>query len=309
VARVWEARAAVARKVALPPRTAVIGVGGATLGGSHKTPLTLALSLSLARRGELVSVVEHGYGARVRGARVVDAAETARAVGDDAAWLARELAAEGVAVAVGERGAALSIAARAASVVVVDGLLQARPRPLALSLLALDALSPWGADACPPAGDRRASRAALLAAADAVVAVHDGAPYHDALAEVAEAVPLFAVRAEVSLAFIDGRPLTFSELRGARVGVVLAVARPDRVLRTLAASGIRPAVTRLFADHALPQRRASHDAVDLWLTTPKCATKLDPTYDGAPVVVLRRTLALPDALVARCVEAIGPFRR
>jgi tetraacyldisaccharide-1-P 4'-kinase len=256
-----------------------------------------------------VSVVVHGYGVRIRGARVVDPAETAHAVGDDAAWVARELGAVGISVAVGERSEALSVAARASSIVLVDGLLQARPRPLTLSLLAVDAASPWGADACPPAGDRRASRAALLDAADAVVAVYDGAPDQGALAEIARAVPVFGVRADVSMSFADGRPLAFSDLRGARVGVVLAVARPDRVLRTLAACGIRPAVTRLFADHAFPRGRAGRDAVDVWLTTPKCATKLDPTYDGAPVAVLRRTLALPDALLARCVEAIAPLRR
>jgi tetraacyldisaccharide 4'-kinase len=306
-ARLWEARAAVERKVTLPAQAPVIGVGGATLGGSHKTPLTLALALSLARRGESVSVVAHGYGARIRGARVVEPGDSARAVGDDAAWLARELAAEGIPVVGGERGGALALAARAASVVLVDGLLQSRPRRLALSLLAVDAASPWGADACPPAGDRRASRASLLAAADAVVAVHDGASIRDALAGVR--VPLFTVPADAVLASSDGRPLAWHELRGARVGVVLAVARPGRVLDTLAAHGIDPAVTRLFADHALPRRCAGRDSVDIWLTTPKCATKLDAIYDGAPVAVLRRTLALPEGLLARCVEAIGSFRR
>jgi tetraacyldisaccharide 4'-kinase len=304
-ARLWEARAVVARPVALPSRARVIGVGGATLGGSHKTPLTLALALRLSHLGASVSVVAHGYGARIRGARVVDPADAARDVGDDAAWLARELSGGGVPVTVGERGAALAISARAASVVLVDGLLQAQPRPLDLSLLALDAASPWGADACPPAGDRRASRAALLGATDAVVAVHDGPLRDDALADVARVVPVFGVRAELAVASADGRPLALSELRGARVGVVLAVARPDRVLCTLAAHGIHPVATRLFADHAFPLPRAGRDDVDIWLTTPKCATKLDSTYDGVPVAVLRRTLALPDALLARCVEAIG----
>ena len=308
VARLWEARADVVREVALPTHAAIIGVGGATLGGSHKTPLTLALSRSLARLGEAVSVVGHGYGARVRPARVVDPADPASAVGDDAAWLSRELAAEGISVAVGERGAALALSARSASVVLVDGLLQTRPRPLALSLLAVDGASPWGSDACPPAGDRRASRPSLLAAADAVVAVHEGAT-HDVLADVARVVPVFAVRAETTIVAAGERPLAFSELRGARVGVVLAVARPDRVLATLASHGIRPSVTRLFADHASPRRRAGRHGVDVWLTTPKCATKLGSTYDGAPVALLRRTLTLPDALLARCVEAVGAFRR
>jgi hypothetical protein len=41
------------------------------------------------------------------------------------------------------RQTAVAQAAAAAEIVIVDGLLQARPRPLALSLLALDGAAPW----------------------------------------------------------------------------------------------------------------------------------------------------------------------
>jgi len=306
--RMWERRAEVVRVVPLPVDSAVIGVGGATLGGSYKTPLTLALAVALGRRGESVRVVGHGYGARVRGARTVHASDSVRRVGDDAAWLARELASEGVSVVTGERAAALELAARPGSVVLVDGLLQARPRRVALALLAVDARSPWGSDACPPAGDRRAARAALLAATDAIVAVGDGVREHGALADIEPIVPVFDVRADVRAHFLDGRLLPFSELRGMRVGVVLAIARPERVLGSLSARGIRPALTHLFADHAFPRARTDARGVDVWLTTPKCATKLPGTRGGAPIAVLRQSLALPDALLARCVEAIRRCR-
>ncbi|HVW26810.1 MAG TPA: tetraacyldisaccharide 4'-kinase [Polyangiaceae bacterium] len=318
-AGVWEARADVVREVPLPSGTAVIGVGGATLGGSYKTPLTLALSLALGRRGA-VSVVGHGYGARVRAPRVVLPADDAAGVGDDAAWLARALAGAGIPVVVGEREAALAEASRAAAVVVVDGMLQALPRPLTLSLLAVDAARPWGSDACPPAGDRRASRAALLGATDAVVAVRDAgedaageapgaAAGRDALAAMASVVPVFTASSEVTVVLPGGRHAPLTELRDARVGVVLAVARADRILRTLRARGVRPAETRLFADHAFPRERGGRRRVDLWLTTPKCATKLGDAYEGATVAEVRQSLTLPDALLALCAEVLPASRR
>jgi hypothetical protein len=42
----------------------------------------------------------------------------------------------------------------------------------------------------------------------------------------------------------------------------------------------------------------------MWLTTPKCATKLDGHYEGAPVVVVRQRLQLPDGLIALCLGAV-----
>src|SRR5206468_557777 len=130
--------------------------------------LVLALARALRAAGVDVAVVAHGYGARVAEARRVRAADDVRAVGDDAAWVARDLDPCDVPVYVGPRAHAVALAARERRHVVVDGLLQASPRRLFASLLAVDADSPWGAGACPPAGDLRAPVATLLAAADAV---------------------------------------------------------------------------------------------------------------------------------------------
>ena len=302
-ARVWAARAVVSRPVALPRGTAVIGVGGATLGGSHKTPVALALAAALSNRGERVAVVAHGYASRLRGAREAAPGDTARGIGDDAAWLARELAPAGVPVFVGDRSRALALAALRAPVIVVDGLLQARPARLALSLLAIDAAAPWGADACPPAGDLRAPRDALLDAADAVVAVAPEEPPGLAI----PGRPYFCVRTELLAGVAsNGEVVDLAAARRVRIGVVLSIARPDRFIRSLAARGIEPVITRLFADHTVPRAAPSHramPAVDMWLTTPKCATKLGEHYEGAPVVVVRQRLLRPDGMVALCLGA------
>jgi tetraacyldisaccharide 4'-kinase len=282
--------------VALPRGARVIGVGGSTLGGSHKTPVTLALAEALKRRGEKVAVVAHGYASRVRGAREASVRDSALAIGDDAAWLARELLPAGVPVFVGDRRQALALAAMRASVVVVDALLQARPERLALSLLAVDAARPWGAGACPPAGDLRAPRDALLGAADAVVAVSPDEPTHP----VIPGRPWFYLRTElVASAATNGEAVDLDAVKRARVGVVLSIARPDRVIRSLAARGIEPVTARLFADHSIPRaaRQRGTPAVDVWLTTPKCATKLGEHFEGAPVVVVRQRFVLPDGLL------------
>jgi tetraacyldisaccharide 4'-kinase len=303
---VWGRRASVVRPVFLPEPSTVIGVGGSTLGGSHKTPLALALAVELRRRGEDVRVVGHGYGVRDVTARAVLDSDTARTVGDDAAWLARELRPCGVPVYVGERSAALALAAAPGAVVLVDGLLQAHPRRLALSLLVVDAHEPWGSGACPPAGDLRATPRALMDATDAIVAVHSGALPSDA-----PSPDVHDVATSLTALHADGTDVALASLARRRVGVVLAIARPERVLRSLRARGIEPVTTLLFADHgALPERRApSHrGAVDLWLTTPKCATKLGAEFEGAPLAVLRQELALPDELLARCLAAVRKAR-
>ncbi|NUQ76863.1 MAG: tetraacyldisaccharide 4'-kinase, partial [Polyangiaceae bacterium] len=90
-----------------------------------------------------------------------------------------------------------------------------------------------------------------------------------------------------------GHAIDLATLRGLRAGLLLAVARPERIRRALLACGIEP-VTRLeFADHAaltiadLERARASaRRDPDVWLTTARCATKLPRELGGAPVLAL-----------------------
>ncbi len=292
----WARRARATRPVALPRGAAVIGIGGTTLGGSYKTPLTLALSRALADHGATVAVVAHGYGGAQKAARSVLPGDTPQTVGDDAVWLHRELSGSGAPVIVGRRSEAIALAARRAPITLVDALLQTEPVRLALSVLAVDALSPWGAGLCPPSGDLRASKAALLRAADVVAAIiseQDG-PSVDASLSTLEHLalaadrPVLPVASELVAARADGGPaMPLSTLAGVRLGLVLAIARPERVVAALL---------------ALRLRRPAHPA-DAWLTTPKCATKLGSDYEGAPLIVLRQRLSIPSDLLRRCLLA------
>src|SRR6185503_8561862 len=91
----------VARPLALPPGVRAIGVGGASLGGSCKTPFAIALVEALAARGLEVALVGHAYRARPGRARAVRADDDVAAVGDDALFAARRLARSDIDVIVG----------------------------------------------------------------------------------------------------------------------------------------------------------------------------------------------------------------
>jgi tetraacyldisaccharide 4'-kinase len=267
-----------ARPLVLPDGVPVVTVGGATLGGSGKTRVALACVRALGRRAFLVG---HAYRARVDAPRLVAPNDPLGLVGDEALVCARA----GVNVVVGPtRQAALDHAvALGAQVVVVDGPLTTRPVRPALAILAVDAAAPWGSGEVVPAGDLRAAKEALVAAADVVVEV-DAAPskaVHDLLA-------------------------------GARFALFSAMARSDRLESAL--SSVPSAVVRAPDHGPLDERvlreirevEARDPPLDLWLATPKCAIHLDPAAT-LPVVVLDEAVALDHALLTR-LQALSHMR-
>lgn len=282
---------AIARPVRVPlrdPRIMTVAVGGATLGGSGKTRIAIACARELAGRGANVLLVGHGYRAAISRARVVGPDDSLEDVGDEALICARELAATTTArVILGPtRQAAIDLAASLAprvDAIVFDGPLQLTPVRASLALLALDARAPWGAGDLPPAGDLRAPREALLAAADRVVDV--------------DATPRAAT--------LDGRSVELAELaaaaRGGRLGLFTAIARPERLERALAEAGLVPEIVVRAADHGpitprLAQELASARA-DLWLATAKCALHLEAVDPGMRVAVLDGGVTLPPAVL------------
>jgi tetraacyldisaccharide 4'-kinase len=309
LSRGWETASArrVARPLSFPADLRVIGVGGPTLGGSYKTPFAIALATALAERGERVAFVGHAYRARPRRARIVSPMDDVREVGDEALLAARTLDVE---VVVGPtRQAALDVAARHATCIVLDGVLQARPSKFACSLLTIDEDLPWGSGKCPPAGDLKAPREALLAAADAVVSVGEGVFPQAAKgafphgAEGAALPPTFARSHLDGARDPEGARASLSDLRSTCFGLLVAIARPDRVIRSLARRGLHAAATIELGDHDQPaifqleRAAARKQRVKLWLTTPKCALKLPPKVAGSPVFVLDHRIELPKTLV------------
>jgi tetraacyldisaccharide 4'-kinase len=295
----------VVRRLRWPEGVRVVAVGGATLGGSGKTPLAIACAAELASRGARVALVGHAYRASPGRARLVDRGDRLSEVGDEALVAARQLAGMARVVVAPSRAAAIALAAQVADVLVLDGVAQTTPVRAALALLAVDAAEPWGhARALPPRGDLRAPVRSLLDAADRVVALGDeldgaSAPPEGA-AHVRVGSPGVRVGEEL-LAWDAVRPL--------RVGLVCALARPERILVALARRGVEPVAVIRGPDHgpirwpgrARTRAGAAVDApfdagVDLWLATPKCALHARGLPFSAPIGVLEQSLSLPGSL-------------
>jgi tetraacyldisaccharide 4'-kinase len=282
-------------------------VGGATLGGAGKTPTVLALARALAERGHRVAIASHGYRARRRDARLASGHVISE--GDEAAWLARELAADAIPVALGPSWTArLAFAAQHAELVLADGLLQTRPARSALALLVVDGELPFGSNHCPPAGDRRASVERLLAACDAIVALlpagSEPSRLHRTLSDTTR--PVYVAESRLLGArFLseDGGANSSSlvapgKLSRLRVGLAVAVARPERILTTLAAHGITPQVVHAIGDHGNFSRPLFPESIDAWLTTAKCSAKLAGRVTQ-PIGILEQRIELSEALVSR----------
>jgi tetraacyldisaccharide-1-P 4'-kinase len=224
-------------------------IGGATLGGSGKTPLAIAAARALSDGGRRVVLVGHAYRARPSRARFVEPDDAVELVGDEALEAARELADTPARVVVAPtRQLAVDFAELAADVLVLDGPLQLTPRRAQLSWLAVDERRPWGSGACPPAGDLRAPRDSLVEAADAIV-------------------PVGALSRGV---WAGGSLLGWGALRQRRLGLVTSVARPQRVVALLKRHGCPPARVLFGPDHGpLPPFANLEGEVDLWVTTGK----------------------------------------
>jgi tetraacyldisaccharide 4'-kinase len=285
---------AIAQPLTIPRGVMVVTVGGATLGGSGKTRIALAVSRALAERGARVILVGHAYRARPTRARVVVQDDALVDVGDEALMCARALGGAGRVVVAPVRQAAVDFAASLAprvDVIVVDGPLQFAPVRASLALLAVDAHAPWGAGALPPAGDLRAPRAALLAQADLVVPV--------------DAMPRAAI--------VDGTRVDLSSLvapaGGPRLGLFTAIARPARLEHALQRAGLDLPVIVRVPDHgpvtAALARRLRAAEVDLWLATDKCRLHLAKVVSGRSIAQLDGACALPPEAGA-ALAALAP---
>jgi tetraacyldisaccharide 4'-kinase len=300
-ARVWGGVARVEVGLRWREGARVVVIGGSTLGGSGKTPLAIACAEELHDAGMRVALVGHAYGASPREARFVRGDEDVRLVGDEALSCQRHLADKQIPVAVApKRQQALDFGLSRADVAIVDGPCQTKPQRAALALLAVDATDPWGGGGrCPPRGDLRAPMDVLLAAVDRVVAI---APEGSRVQPLEETCvrPVDHVWANSNGAILEGRTIDWNELRGCRIGLWTAIARPHRVVRELARRGVHPAVVQACADHGpaeLPTR-GTGGGIDLWLCTSKCRGHLPETLSGVPVATLDYTLRLEGPLKA-----------
>ncbi len=281
----------------------VISVGNLAVGGSSKTPVAAFLAHALASRGARVALLSRGVGGlRAREANVVS--DGARVLlgpadaGDEPCLLAA--LAPGVPVLAGVNRVALGLRAIAlfsADVLVLDDGFQHHRLARDLDLVCLDARLGLGNGHVLPRGPLREGVYAL-SRADALVFTRADAA--EAVPPGTDRLPVGPPRFRVGMRKLGLRPLAggarepLESLRGARVGIVAAIARPDRLARELAELGAEIVARRIFRDHHgyTPADLERLDPDLRWITTAKDAVKLPPEWDPARVVrVLEEALA------------------
>ena len=286
----------------------VVSVGNLAVGGSAKTPVAAFLARELRARGSKVALLSRGVGGRrVRGVNVVSDGERMLAapadVGDEPCLLAA--AAPGVPVLAGAQRVALglrAIAAFGAEVLVLDDGFQHHPLARDLDLVCLDARLGLGNGHVLPRGPLREPPCALRRAHALVwTRAEPGGAAPPGRERLPQDLPEF----RVALTKLGLRPSAGGELaplarlRGARVGLLAAIARPDRLALDLESLGAAVCARRIFADHHgyTPADLAGLDPDLLWVTTAKDAVKIPPAWAGpAELVVLEEELARESAL-------------
>lgn len=273
VASLWGQLVPIARPLVVPTGARVLTIGGATLGGSGKTPLAIACALAIAKTGVRVAFVGHG------------------AARDEAREAASALAPANVPIFVhSSRQRAVDRAAASAEVLVIDGPLNVSPARAHLALLAVDGASPFGSGLCPPRGDLRATPNRLRRWADAIVSVGDGGE--------AEAAGIATHHAALTHLRVRGRSsperslASYADEPPRAVRVATAIARPDRFLRTLARHGLVP------TEHL---ERPDHDTRPLppgkWLVPRKNAHFADGRGVEDEVLWVEYDISLPPSLM------------
>lgn len=288
VSHVWRLGSAIRRAAARPPEMepGTILVGNATLGGSGKTPATIALARHALKLGYRPHIVGHGYRARVRRPHRVDPlVDDAASVGDEAL----EQAAVAPTWVGGRRHELLRAAVGAGATLAIldDGLQDPRIRA-AVALLAIDGDTGVGNGRVFPAGPLREPLQAALERADATLLIGEADGR--------------------LLAMLRGHPVIEAEIRpavdpahwrGRRVLGFAGLARPGKLLRTLTELQCEVVGFAPFPDHHPYQpheimrliERAARERADL-VTTAKDHVRL-------PALLRERIHPLPVALEFR----------
>ncbi len=279
------------RSVRLP--VPVVVVGNLNVGGTGKTPLTIALAEVLRARGYRPGVVSRGYGGRRREPLLLGDAPNPAEVGDEPCLIR----ATGVPVAIGrERPVAAGLLLDAGcDVLIADDGLQHYALARDVEICVIDGVRRFGNRRLLPAGPLREPLARLEHVDFRVC--NGGEP-------AAGEFPMRLLIGEV-VALHDGRRLPLAAFAGQRVHAVAAIGNPSRFFASLRVADIEP-IEHAFADHhafvagdlefgdQLPVLMTDKDAV-------KCRRFARPNWWRVPVRA-ELPAAFYDALVERLVR-------
>ena len=227
-------------------RFPVVSIGNLSTGGAGKTPLTIALTKALERRGLRVDVLSRGYGRRNQRPARADPDGTAQEFGDEPLLIARQT---GVPVYVaGQRfGAGLLAEAEAPAGVssvnlpavhLLDDGFQHRQLYRDVDILLLDGRD-WLKEGLLPAGNLREPVEAARRAAVIAIPAPDGAPELEAaLRAWGWEGPVWRLRRKMEIPDLSGRVAAFC-----------GIARPEQFFAGLEAAGLHIAAQFAFPDH------------------------------------------------------------
>ncbi|HUW26534.1 MAG TPA: tetraacyldisaccharide 4'-kinase [Gallionella sp.] len=252
----------------------VIVIGNISIGGTGKTPLTLAVAQQLIRRGRRPLIVSRGYGGSAQQSQQVSPDNIAQQVGDEPLLMARRNLCP---VWIGKDRAAAAQAALLANpqcdVVLCDDGLQHYRLRRDMEIAVIDGGRGFGNGFMLPAGPLR-EPAARLQTVDAVV-VNGGEPTADQYA--------MHLSGEIFHNLLDpDKAVNADELRKLRCHAVAGIGHPQRYFRHLASLGLN-AVEHAFPDHHFycPADLSFMDCDALLLTEKdavKCGAFADERY-------------------------------
>ncbi len=287
-------RAGWLRSVRLP--VPVIVIGNLSVGGTGKTPLTIALVEALRARGRRPGVVSRGYGGSRREPLLLGIAPDPAEVGDEPCLIH----ASGVPVAVGrDRPAAARLLLDAGcDVLVADDGLQHYALARDLEICVIDGVRRFGNGRLLPRGPLREPLARLHRVD---LRVCNGGT-------CAEGEYPMQLRGGEAVALGDGQRRPLSAFSGQRVHAVAAIGHPARFFDSLRAAGIE-VIEHAYPDHhAFAARELDFgDELPLLMTDKdavKCRRYARPHWWRVPVQA-----ELPPAFYEALGERLGGLRR
>lgn len=272
----------------------VIVVGNLTIGGTGKTPLTIALIEALRARGLGVGVVSRGYGRKTRGVHLVDRTSSAAEVGDEPLLIAQRTRAP---VAVGEDRVAAAqrlIGAVPVDVLIADDGLDHLRLARSCEIVVVDGLRGFGNGRLLPAGPLRAPLSRLQQV-DLIVR-NGGTPQPGEHA--------MSLRVQGLRRLAGNRVEAVQTWQGRSAHVVAGTGNPDRVFASVRALGVT-VIEHPQADHvdyAATGVPRFDDGLP-YITTEKDAVKLPPLDNW---FVLAVAAELDDAVIAALWACIEP---
>ena len=266
------------RRPRRPLPVPVVVVGNISVGGTGKTPLTIAIVQQLRQRGWQPGVVSRGHGGRVTEPTLLDAHADPSATGDEPA-LIRE---HGIPVAVGrDRTAAARLLLSSdlgVDVVVADDGLQHHALARDIEICVIDGVRRFGNGWLLPAGPLRESPARLATVDFRVV--------NGGQADSGEIPMALAGDSAVNLLASD-RCVALEEFAGQRVHAVAGIGNPQRFFDALRGRGIE-VIEHPFPDHHayLAGDFAFDDGIPVLMTDKdavKCMAFAQPNWWRVPV--------------------------